>query len=145
MSHGDGMTRSLASILTALVAAAALVVAAAPASASVDNQSVTKLRFPPSSNHSKQNLVVNFNGLYRWVTYDYAFGHPQAHPKNRHVDLHGRYRIVDTLIAGRKFYRHNAYLINVKTGGKVSQTHLMGHRRGSANYRWGSFVSFIRR
>jgi hypothetical protein len=139
--HPAGMTR-IKTMLIALVAAAAVVgVSAVPASASTDNESHAFLRFPARGGTFKNVRTVTLHGRYLWagVANNQRYLHGRDPRFERRLKLKGRYRMLDTLKPAGRIYVHNAQLINVRTGGRVSLP-AQPVNEGNGMYFWGSFI-----
>jgi hypothetical protein len=151
------MTRTSATISAALLAAALLAMSATAASAATWNHENTSLNFPADpgfKQHCTKGRTVKLRGHYVWKTFDGradqgAPEHLDGRPrKSRHV-FRGWYQMIDCLYPdtnakGEFVYRHEARVVNVKTGGQW----MMGTDgqekpqdyldQGTGVYHWGS-------
>jgi hypothetical protein len=133
--------------LIVLAAAAALAVAATPASATTYHTKTDYLHFGPTHWVAPVTpRVLTLNGTYYWRSFAAHWAHPDRPAgTSRTVTLHGRYRWYDSLAnVFSTSYRHTSTFINVNTGGKVTMTYELYKSFGDGSYDWGSTINNIR-
>ena len=133
--------RYLAAIGVALIAAAALAVLAAPASAATYNRGYARLVFPPLGSYY-EDRVLTLHGRYVWGVFGGNLDRPRPTLQTRTVRLIGRYRMLDRIVPYGRSYRHYAQFVNLRTGGKVQQIQTLND--GEGVYYWGSKISNVR-
>jgi hypothetical protein len=141
------MKRSIAAILTALAAAAALALSATPASATTFHDDWGYFHFPavPGDAQGIMPRTISLNGTYRWRAFSAHWAHasqPQA--KSRTLRLVGRYRWDDMIqLENGRYYLLSAFT-NLGTGGQVTIWYYLDGRFGDGQYHFGSTLDNVR-